>query len=264
MLEEKSRYVNKIFKGSNYLHQEDDTTFFFKKKNKVIDIYSEGKKIFFKIKYKDGYLYLCSFLALHGTWRFSEKNITYKKMTLLFKEDSRCNIVEKLYYNDKSNFGIFEVFTTDAEYKNIMKSIGPDYLSKKVDEEYFLSQIRNKRILSHEISWFLTEQKYISGIGAYINSEVLYAANINPSKKLEDITDDEAKLLFSCIMDVMNKSYEMGGYSFEDYVDPLENKGKFTTNVHNHEGELDKNGYVIIKTRTEKDGGVYWVRETQK
>ena len=261
IINERSRYNGSELKGSEYLSQKDDLNYVLKKKNIVQDVYTKGKKIFFKIQLitSNQILLLFSFLSLHGTWRFFEP--IYTKLTLTFRNEG-SRLIEHLFFNDRSNFGTFQIIKTDEELKHVLKDTGPDYLNDNITINDFISKIKSPRLCNKEIGSFLMEQKYFSGIGAYINSECLYLSKISPFRSLKDLEDSEIITLFNNILYVIKTSYSQGGHSFVDYADPLDIEGTFETLVHEH--TIDSNGYNIIKGKMSNKRNVFWVPEIQK
>lgn len=72
----------------------------------------------------------------------------------------------------------------------------------------------------------LMEQKYISGIGNYLRSDIMYNARIDPKKITGDITDDELTRLYNSSKLVIKNAYDSMG-ARGDYVDLFGNYGKY-------------------------------------
>ena len=267
LIDKKSRYTkeNKEIKGEKYLDKEitSDNDILYTNDGKFVDIYTKGKKIFFVIKLKNGeFIILFSFLSLHGTWR-TDKNVPYIKITLIYAEKIKKLLYTKnLFFNDRSNFGTFEVLKTDLEYEYVLKDTGPDYLSGEISEEIFIKKLKEKKLEKKDIGVFLLEQQHFSGIGVYINSECLYKSEISPFRLLENLNDIELKILYKNIMEVMNESYKLGGHSFVDYVDPYGIEGTYETKIHEH--TKDPLGNKITKTKMKNKRNVFWVENVQK
>lgn len=213
-------------------------------------VFTYGKKIFIEVKLdSDKIVYITSFLAIFGTWRFDKE--FGAKHTLVF---TNSNGEFKLHYHDTRNWGIFSIVD---DYNKVLKDTGCDFFHPEVNLEYFKSYIRNKSPINgkivfrnyneKDIGTFLMDQKYVSGVGAYIRSESLYTAKILPTRLLKDINDDEIECLYNAIIDIMVESHDLGGYSMKDYINPFGIKGTFKPKIADK--KVDSFGNTVIKTK---------------
>lgn len=69
-------------------------------------------------------------------------------------------------------------------------------------------------------------QKNVSGIGNMYMHDILFKARLHPQKKISDMNEDEIKLLYNSIMDVLNLSREKGAFAYES--DFFGQKGTYT------------------------------------
>lgn len=241
---ENSRFYIKGIEGKEYLKNES---------YKIKEVVTYGKKIF--IKMSEG-LILFSFLGLTGYWHFDD-NSKHLKITLEFED-------KKIYFSDVRNFGTFKILKKE-DIPNILKDTGVDYFSKKMSFELFKEKITNKKIEDKIICLFFQEQKHLSGIGSYINMEVLYRAKISPYRQLKTLSGRDLKKLYNSILYVMITSYNAGGHSFSDYLNPYNKKGGFIPEIYGKKNEKDKNGFYIKYEKIDVlKKGFYWVSEIQK
>ena len=106
-------------------------------------------------------------------------------------------------------------------------------------------------------------QSIFSGIGNYLKSEILYASKISPYRKVKDITDEELKLLFTNIIDIINLSYQCGGGTLSKYSnlqkqDPI---GPYEFQVYNR--FKDSHGHIVKKEYTSDKRNTFWVPAIQ-
>ena len=72
----------------------------------------------------------------------------------------------------------------------------------------------------------MMNQKNVSGIGNMYMHDILFNARLHPKMKISDMNDDEIKLLYTSITDVLNLSLEKGTFAYES--DFFGKKGGYT------------------------------------
>lgn len=247
------RYFRKELPGEQYFKskKELENKTEYKVKSKVKKVYTYGKKIFFKISKKRT---LFSFLGMTGLFLFEEGNHTRLSFEL---SDGRT-----LYYNDVRNFGAFKVLKTKEEMEDCLKSTGVDYFSPEMSLDVFKNKISNKRISKKTITEFFEDQKHCAGIGQYLSIEILYTSKISPYRTLESFSDNDLNSIYENIINIMNESYEKGGHSFVDFLNPYGEKGMFIAKLYGKKCQKDENGFDI-KYEKINNRGFYWVPEVQ-
>jgi formamidopyrimidine-DNA glycosylase len=83
------------------------------------------------------------------------------------------------------------------------------------------------RATSQPVKKVLMEQRKIAGIGNIYANEALWRARIDPSRPGASVTLEEAALLRSSIVDVLNEAIAARGTSFRDYRDARGERGGF-------------------------------------
>ena len=121
-------------------------------------------------------------------------------------------------------FGKYMLVSDDelASEPNI-KDIGIDPFDERFTLDYFSSLMKGKKT---QIKSFLMNQKNVSGIGNMYMHDILFKARLHPKKKISDMNDDEIKLLYTSITDVLNLSLEKGTFAYES--DFFGKKGGYT------------------------------------
>lgn len=112
-----------------------------------------------------------------------------------------------LFFNDVRNFGTIE-FSNNLDFlSKKLENLGYDPLQDKISFIQFLEHIRKFKS-SLEIGELLLNQKFISGIGNYLRSDILYCSKINPHTKIGDLKKIFLKKLLKCIYKTMENSYQ--------------------------------------------------------
>lgn len=256
-IEPKSRYYNKLPNGYNEFNKNIQSS------NITVKlIANKGKFIYWK--FSNGCI-LFQTLGMSGGWFHQKNNNTCIILTYI-KNNKSYN----LYYDDQRRFGTLKFFNDNTiainELNKKLKSIGPDLLNDNTFNKHdFIKLIRNPKLEHKNITYVITNQKIISGIGNYLKCESLYLAKINPHKLIKDISDNELIKLFDAMKAKIISSYNVGGASIKNYSDINNKKGEFKYKMEIYGRKIDDLGNKII---TEKIGNdtqnTYWVPNLQK
>jgi formamidopyrimidine-DNA glycosylase len=92
------------------------------------------------------------------------------------------------------------------------KDIAIDPFDEKFTLDYFSSLLKGKKM---QIKAFLMNQKNVGGIGNMYMHDILFKAHLHPQKKISDMSENEIKLLYNSIMELLNLSREKGTFAFE-------------------------------------------------
>lgn len=225
----------------------------------IIGVSSRGKKIIFMMQNHNKYIVcLISFLGMEGRWCYEKGNHSGIELGMISPEGKNYS----LYFDDSRHFGLLNFVATIDEYNDVFKNIGPDLLNDNVTLDMYREKIRNKRIRTKEIGIYLLEQKYFSGIGNYLRSEILYHAKISPFRSLENLSDSDVMILYQSIIIILNESYKSGGLTISTYRLPNNQPGRYTPLIYG----LSKTneGYNVIVEKMKDTRSVHWCQEVQK
>lgn len=224
----------------------------------IENILCKGKQIFFKLNVDNKKIYLNSFLGMEGKWVLENNSLINTKHNNLW-----INFIDnnKLYFNDSRHFGFMSILSEDKYEKKIC-SIGKDFLSENISLEDFGSFFKNTKISNKEIGNFLLSPKYISTIGNYLRSEILYRSFIKPNRSLGSLSKNEIEKLYYVCIDTIKESYKNGGLTIRSYYRPDGQTGNFRPLVYGK--KIDPNGYKIIKEKFSDGRMTHWVPEIQK
>ncbi|CAI2161730.1 1302_t:CDS:2 [Funneliformis geosporum] len=131
----------------------------------------------------------------------------------------------KLTYCDARRFGSlrlqkFEDYKKSEPYQNI----GLDLLNDQINPEYLFSCYQKRKV---SIKIALLEQDTISGIGNIYASEILFATQIHPLKKTNELTYAEVEKIISATQSILKEALQAKGTSAFDFINPLAQEGSY-------------------------------------
>jgi formamidopyrimidine-DNA glycosylase len=202
---------------------------------KIIDVKRRAKNILFCLS--DGYVLLVhqkmtghllvgEWIKERNGWVAKEKGpLTDDPMNtflhLVFFLDSKKQIA----LSDVRKFAKVELWKKeDLLNSKDFSSIGPEPLDPSFTFEKFESLFVKKK---GNIKQVLMDQKFIAGIGNIYASEILFEAKIHPQSLVENLSEDDLKVIYKNIQKVLKKGIEVHGASQSDFRDIHGEKGGF-------------------------------------
>lgn len=240
----------------NRVHQKDVAKYAPLKEllpRRVLNMSAKGKKIVFWL---EGEVFLVSSLGMTGGWVWAPKEHSHLSLGL---DDGRT-----LYYNDARMFGSLVVCFGVPELTAYFADIGPCLLSEpdQVTPEAWQKVLTNRRLGNKEIGSFLLDQKRFSGIGNYLKCEILYRARISPYRVLSSLKLEEIERLRVESLQTIKESFQVGGHTMQDYLNPYGKKGEFICQVYGR--ATDPEGRTVAQVELKDNRTTYWVPELQK
>lgn len=269
--------------------------------HEVVSIQSRGKKIIFTLKApfssKNGnedkknetkeYAYMISSLGMEGHWQYKEgkhsgirfdigiiqenKNSNSSSSSSSVSNSSASTISSGksssyktehyLYYDDSRHFGSLEVVKTPEEVKKLLKDVGPDLLQDYITIEQYYGVLTRPRLSSKTVMAFLLEQKYFSGVGNYLRSEILYACKLSPKRTLGSLKPEDIGNLYRNTLSILGESLRCGGLTIATYWDPEGRVGTFKVKVYGK--DKDPHGNTVEQLKDEHGRTVHWVPQIQ-
>ncbi len=213
----------KIFRRSKYL-------LFFLDKNFVLLVHlgMTGKFFFVnqkKTKYRTSFYYDIN----------NDKDKKHDR--IIFKLSNN----QKLIYNDVRKFGFIKLLNKHDLDKNIhLKNLGPEPLENKFNFHYFKKYIGGKK---RKIKDILMDQKFVSGLGNIYVNEILFFSNVNPTRKVENLSETEIKKIIKFTKKTLLNAIALGGSSIKDFSSVSGKKGSFQQHftVYGRKGENCEN-----------------------
>ena len=137
-----------------------------------------------------------------------------------------------LVFNDIRKFGWWKYVKNS---KDIEKAFGPEAL--EVNSGGF-KNILEKRP-NAKIKPLLMDQKFIAGIGNIYSDEILFAAKVQPLRRIKTLKPEEIRAVWSNIKKILKEAIKKRGTSERDYIDALGKKGDYLKylKVYRKEGQ---------------------------
>lgn len=195
-------------------------------------VFTHGKLIVFDF----GERRLISSLGMTGIWSILPGK-SHGRFALKFR--NCLGRIMMLYYSDVRNFGKLQVLDQKG-FENLLENRGVDPFETEITVESF-APLRSSR---RQLGPALLDQSCIVGIGNYLKSDILWQARLSPMRKFNSLSEEELSRLSAAINDLMRRSYELGGYSFRDYVHPDGKAGEYVPLIYGRETTTEGNPVV--------------------
>lgn len=107
-----------------------------------------------------------------------------------------------------------------------IKKLGPDVIHPKTTPEDVLARYQNDTFANRKLTALLLDQGFVSGIGNYLRSEILFYAGVHPSLKLRECSQEQVDRLSDATFRLSRRSYETGGITNDpEIVEALKREG---------------------------------------
>lgn len=233
----------------------------------IADIDRIGKLMIFSFEGEDD-LFLLAHLKMTGQFFYvdgqgdvsggghtmteSDRELPNKhtRVTYYFTDDSA------LHFNDMRLFG-YTKLATRAQMELARSKFGPEPIRDDFDCDWFIERLRQRNT---PVKAALLDQSFVAGLGNIYVDEALFRAGVRPMRKANRVTKKEAALLCKAAGDVMNESINVGGTTFQHFVDTGGDNGNFTDylQVFGRQGQTcNRCGDTIKKTRCAGRGTHY-------
>ncbi len=131
----------------------------------------------------------------------------------------------KLFFNDMRVFGWMRI-VENAKWEQMEKAMPVDVIDRDFTSEYL------KRVLertTRAVKLAILDQAKIGGMGNIYANDALFLAGIKPTRKANEINDEDVVKLRDAMVEVINKGIKYGGASAADekYVSASGLGGKY-------------------------------------
>lgn len=222
---------------------------------KLEKVWNKGKKIIFEFV---GEIYIISSVLMSGSWIYKESS--HQKHQLNFDVEQKADSIA--VFNDTRGQGLTNIYFSKIDVDKKLKEIGPDYLHGAITLEQYTKVITGGRIKNKEICSFLMEQKYFSGIGNWLCSEILYECKILPTRILKDLSNEDINNLYNNSMMIIKKAYKSKGLTIKSYLTPEGEVGSYQVKVYGR--KTDDLGNKILTGTFSNKRTSHYVIEVQK
>ena len=131
----------------------------------------------------------------------------------------------QLTFNDPRRFGVIDLLRTETlELSSMLSQIGPEPLSNRFNEAYFVSIMRLKKT---NIKSALLDQRIVAGLGNIYVCEALFRAGISPKRQALRISHKKLSSLVPIIKEILLEAISSGGSSLRDFRNASGDLGYF-------------------------------------
>lgn len=171
---------------------------------RVTEVEARGKAILTRF---DVGVAVYSHNQLYGRW-YVRKAGSYPKTGRSLRLEVRGPDRSALLYSASE----IEVLRPEEEPNHgYLGKLGPDAVHPATELEEIVGQLDSKAHRGRMLGALLLDQSFVSGLGNYLRSEILWWAGLHPTWRPKDLSDDEREDLAHWILDVTRQSYETGG-----------------------------------------------------
>ena len=131
----------------------------------------------------------------------------------------------QLTFNDPRRFGVIDLLRTETlELNGMLSQIGPEPLSNRFNEAYFVSTMRLKKT---NIKSALLDQRVVAGLGNIYVCEALFRAGISPKRQALRLSRKKLSSLVPIIKEILLEAISSGGSSLRDFRNASGDLGYF-------------------------------------
>ncbi len=184
---------------------------------RIASIERRSKYIFFHLEKGGESFLMLSHLGMSGAWFVvhSMEEITELKFRKHAHAIFTLNSGELLVYSDIRRFGELRFMKEIADHAPLLKMAPEPFDDTALD--YFLMKCELPKYAKKPIKEVIMDGQVISGCGNIYATESLFSTNIRPTRKANELTDQEKRALFAAICEVLQESIDNGGSTISDY-----------------------------------------------
>lgn len=173
---------------------------------KIHDVYNKGKWIITKLTNGENILLSLGMGADILYFDNEKKEADKYQIKVLFNDGS--GYTARFWW-----FGKFLLVSDkELDLEPNTKDIAIVPFDEKFTLDYFSSLLKGKKT---QIKAFLMNQKNVGGIGNMYMHDILFKAGLHPQTKISDMNEEDIKLLYTSIKEVLSLSMEKGTFAFE-------------------------------------------------
>lgn len=219
---------------------------------KIVEVKNKGKFIWFQF---EGGWTMWNTLGMTGGWNLEKSKYSHCEFIL---EDGKS-----IWFNDMRNFGTIKFCYDEVEFKKKLSKLGPDVLEDDFTLDVFRGIMSKTRLQNKTIPEVFMNQTYISGIGNYLKSEILYQSKISPHRTLDSLSEEDLAELFKNIVTISKNSLKAGGATIRNYSNIDNETGKYVFEFKVYQQKKDPLGFTVKRIETKDKRTTHWVEEVQ-
>jgi len=174
------------------------------KGEKVDKIEARGKAI---LTFFDNELVMYSHNQLYGKWMISPNGA---------QPDTNRSLRVAIHNEDQSAF-LYSASQIEILQKeeisnhSYIEKLGPDVLHPDTTYDDIIAQYQSEDFQNRKLTTLLLDQGFVSGIGNYLRSEIMFYAKADPHHKLKEYSEQQKEALAEATIKLSRRSYETGG-----------------------------------------------------
>jgi endonuclease-8 len=174
----------------------------------IQNVSAKGKAIL--IHFEDD-LTMFSHNQLYGKW-FIKHAGEYPKTNRELRVELRTDQKSALLYSASD----IEVLKPDElKEQPYLKNLGPDILDD-LDAEAVYKRAVSDKFNGRSFAALLLDQHFLSGVGNYLRSEILFDAGVDPSARPKDLNESELDAFSKSVIQISQRAYITGGITADD------------------------------------------------
>jgi len=185
--------------------------------------FASGKVLLVHLKMSGQFVYKSNSETIMGGHpiELSETELPNKHTHITFELEKGT-----LFYNDTRMFGYLLYYPNAKSFdaENHFGSYGVEPLSKEFTVKYLTDNLKNRK---GKIKSILMAQDIVTGVGNIYADESLFEARIHPERSASSIRNDQIKLLYKAVLQIMKRAIEVGGSSVATYRLLDETRGNY-------------------------------------
>ncbi len=210
------RSITDVFFAFDHLKRFEETL----KQQTVIAVEPRGKALLTRF---DNHLNIYSHNQLYGLWMVRKAGAypdTNRQLRLAIHTEKKAAL---LY----SASDIEVLHNDELETHPFLSRIGPDVLNSETTVETVIQRLTSQTFHRRRLTTLLLDQSFLSGLGNYLRSEILFASGVHPTLRPVDCSEAQIKKLADRAIALPRQSYETGGITNDLHrVAALKEQGK--------------------------------------
>lgn len=228
---------------------------------KVVNIKTRGKFMYWE--FSNGWHMFCTF-GMTGQWSpKAGKHVCLNIRLHDYDPSLYSNEISHIYFNDPRHFGTIKFVKGEDQLKDKLSELGWDPLQDDLNKYsgWLIGELSKS---SKPIGQVLMDQSLFAGVGNYIRAEALYLAKTSPWRPANQLSKDDAQVLFQACIDVMQTSYQYQGATIQTYKTAYGEEGRYSSCFKVYGKKIDPLGNKIIKEDTPDKRTIHWCPDVQK
>jgi endonuclease-8 len=155
----------------------------------------------------DNGLTLYSHNQLYGVWRVADagqRPATARALRVALETSKRAILL----YSATD----ISMWPSDRVHEHpFLQRIGPDVLDPQLDTATVATRLLDRRFARRQLGALLLDQAFLAGLGNYLRVEILWQAQLLPTRRAVDLDEAERAALTHALLDLPRRSYRTRG-----------------------------------------------------